>query len=87
MAAKEKALEREILESHYSEPYIIVDYDTDEQEPKPEESMSPRMKIANVRRPSFRSKGLVTKIGRGVKSTVGAAIGGAINMIVGKLTQ
>ena len=89
MAAKEKALEREVLESYYSESesYIVVDYVTDDQESKSEESMSQRMEIANVRRPSFRSEGFMTKIGRGVKSAVGAAVGGAINMIVGKLTH
>ena len=84
MAAKEKALEREILKSYHSEPHIVV---TDDQESKSEESLSQRMEIANVQRSSFRSEGLMTKIGRGVKSAVGAAVGGAINMIVGKYSS
>lgn len=82
MATKEnlKASEAEIPQPG-SEPYIVVNFVADDQDPRSEEPTNQGMEMGNSRRPSFRSAGLMTKIGRGVKS----AVGGAINMIVGKV--
>ena len=81
MAAKEKASsEAETLQPG-SEPCIVIDRVTDDQDPKSEEPTGQGMEMAISRRSSFRSPGLMTKIGRGVK----LAVGGAINMIVGKI--
>ena len=85
MAAKEKISDSDseagILQPG-TEPYVVVDYATDDQDSKSEEPMCQGMETETSRRSSFKSAGLMTKIGRGVKS----AVGGAFNMIVGKFT-